>query len=197
MPKLLYQGHGSFRLTADDGTVAFVDPYVGEGYDLPADLILVTHQHHDHNCIDLITQKEGCVVISNVEALEGGKHNSFSEAGFDVKAVKASNKNHPPEECVGFIVVVDGVKLYFSGDTSITEEMATFPAESIDFAFLCSDGIYNMSMAEASECAALIGSKHNTPVHMKPGELFDRTMAEQFTGPNRLIIEAGSEIALG
>ena len=49
MPKLLYQGHGSYRLTADDGRIIYVDPYKGKGYDAPADIILVTHQHHDHN----------------------------------------------------------------------------------------------------------------------------------------------------
>jgi len=51
MPKLLFQGHGSYRLTADDGRVIYVDPYKGKGYDAPADLILVTHQHYDHNQI--------------------------------------------------------------------------------------------------------------------------------------------------
>ena len=196
MPKLLYQGHGSFRLTADDGTVVFIDPFVGEGYDLPADIVLISHQHDDHNKLNLITQKPGCVVISNVEALAGGKHNSFSHFGIDIEAVEASNKNHQPDQCVGFIVTVDGVKAYFSCDTSRTEQMAGFASRGLDYAFLCSDGFYNMSMAEASECAKVIGAKHNVPVHMKPGELFDRALAEQFDGPNRLIVEAGEEIGL-
>jgi L-ascorbate metabolism protein UlaG (beta-lactamase superfamily) len=47
--KLLYQGHGSLRITAADGRVIFLDPYAGEGYDKPGDIILVTHQHDDHN----------------------------------------------------------------------------------------------------------------------------------------------------
>ena len=53
MATLLYQGHGSLRLTTDSGRVIYIDPFAGEGYDAPADLILVTHQHHDHNCTDL------------------------------------------------------------------------------------------------------------------------------------------------
>ena len=28
MAKLLYQGHGSFRLVSEKGTVVYVDPYV-------------------------------------------------------------------------------------------------------------------------------------------------------------------------
>lgn len=194
MPKLLYQGHGSFRLTSNNGIVIFIDPYIGEGYDLPGDIILVTHQHPDHNQVELITQKPGCVVISNVEALAGGKHNTFNTHGIEIEAVEAGyNKGHSPEECVGFIITIDGLKLYFSGDTSTTPQMATFAARALDYAFLCGDGFYNMNLEEAAKCAEVIGAKHNVPVHLKPGELFDREMAEQFAGPNRLIIEAGIE----
>jgi len=58
MPKMLYQGHGSFRLTCDDGRVIYADPCVGEGHDLPTDVILVTHQHGDHNKIQRCVQKQ-------------------------------------------------------------------------------------------------------------------------------------------
>jgi len=196
MPKLLYQGHGSFRVTADDGSVVYVDPYAGGGYDLPADIILVSHQHDDHNQIGLITQKPGCSVITNVEALAGGKHNTFTIRDIVVEAVMAENSNHPPDKCVGYIVTADGLKMYFSCDTGITSQMAEFAAKELDYAFLCCDGHYNMGLKEAAECARLIGAKHNVPVHLKPGELFDRALAEQFDGPDRLIIEAGEEVEL-
>ena len=196
MPKFLYQGHGSFRLTTNDGVVVFIDPFFGTGYDVPADIVLISHQHYDHNRIDLITQKPGCTVITNAEALAGGKHNTFSVKGIEIEATMAENKNHPADECVGFILTLDGLKLYFSCDTSKTAQMADFAARNIDYAFLCGDGNYNMDLAEAAECAELIGAKHNVPVHLKPGELFDRAMAEQFKGPNRLIIEPGKEVEL-
>ena len=38
-PSLLYQGHGSLRITTADNKVIYIDPYAGDGYDLPADLI--------------------------------------------------------------------------------------------------------------------------------------------------------------
>ena len=196
MSKILYQGHGSFRLTSNDGVVVFIDPYAGKGYDQSADIILVSHQHDDHNQVGLITQKPGCTVISNVEALEGGKHNTFTVKGIQIEAVEANNKNHPPDQCVGFILTLDGFKLYFSSDTSKTAQMADFAARKLDYAFLCTDGFYNMGPEEAAECAVLIDARHNVPVHMKPGELFDMTLAEKFNGPNRLIIEAGAEIEL-
>jgi L-ascorbate metabolism protein UlaG (beta-lactamase superfamily) len=196
MPKLLYQGHGSFRLTADDGRVIYVDPYAGAGYDLPADIILVTHQHGDHNQVDKCAKKTECRVISNEEALAGGKHNSFEVAGISIQAVEASNKNHSPAQCVGFIVTLDGVKLYASGDTSKTKEMASFAAMELDYALFPGDGIYNMGPEEAAECAQLIKAKHNIIIHLTPGALFDRQKAEEWDAPNKVIVEAGEEISL-
>ena len=194
--KLLYHGHGSYRITAKDGTIVYIDPYAGDGYDKAADLILVTHQHDDHNQIGLLTKKPGCRIITNTEALEGGKHNSFTAGNIKIEAVEANNKNHDPKQCVGYIVAVDNIKIYFSGDTSRTKSMESFAAKKIDYALLPCDGFYNMDTAEASECAKLIGARHNIPVHLKPGELFDRKTAEEFKGPNRLIVAAGEEITL-
>ncbi|MDR1692460.1 MAG: MBL fold metallo-hydrolase [Oscillospiraceae bacterium] len=197
MPKLLYQGHGSYRLTAGDGRVIYVDPYAGEGYDAPADVILVTHQHGDHNQTQLCAKKTDCAVISNEDAIAlRGRYNKFDLGGIRVQAVKAENRNHDPGECVGFIVHIDGVKLYASGDTSKTEEMELFPDMDLDYAILCGDGVYNMGPGEAAECARLIGAKRNILVHVKPGALFDRKIAEDWDAPNKLIIEPGEEIEL-
>jgi L-ascorbate metabolism protein UlaG (beta-lactamase superfamily) len=194
--KLLYQGHGSYRITSADGRVIYIDPYVGDGYDKPADILLVSHQHGDHNKTDLVTQKPGCKVITNVEALAGGKHNTFDVEGIVIEAVEASNKNHDPAQCVGFILTVDGIKIYIAADTSKTKAMESFAARKLDYALLPIDGYYNMDAKEAAECAQLIGAKVNIPVHMKPGELFDRERAETFDAPGRRIVAAGEEIEL-
>jgi len=194
--KLLYQGHGSLRVTAEDGRVIYIDPYAGTGYDKPADIILVTHQHDDHNQLQLVTRKPGCRIITNVEALKGGKHRTFNIGDIVIEAVEANNKNHDPRQCVGYIVSVDGFKIYFPGDTSRTRAMESFSAKKLDYAFFPCDGFYNMDLKEAAECARLIGARFNIPIHLKPGELFDRALAEKFDGPHRLIIDAGIEIPL-
>ena len=195
MPKLHYQGHGSFRLTADDGRVLYVDPYKGKGYDAPADIILVTHGHHDHNRIGRCAQKPDCRVITHKEALEGGKHNSFDVGDIRIEAVEAANKNHDPKRCVGYLIALDGVKVYASGDTSKTKQMDTFAALGLDYALFPGDGLFNMGLDEAAECAKLIGAKHNIIVHLKPGESV-RRKAEKWKAPNKLIVEPGQEISL-
>ncbi len=76
--KLLYQGHGSLRITNADGKVIYIDPYAGGGYEPAADLILITHGHSDHTATEKIKYRNpGCRVITWKDALVGGKHNVF------------------------------------------------------------------------------------------------------------------------
>ena len=97
---------------------------------------------------------------------------------------------------MGFIITIDGVKIYAGGDTSKTTQMETFADMNLDYALLCGDGFYNMGLEEAAECARLIGAKHNIIIHVKPKALFDRELAEKWEAPNKLIIEPNEEITL-
>ena len=196
---LLFQGHGSVRITTPEGKVIYVDPYAGEGYDLPADLILVTHQHPDHNKVDLIENRsEDCQIITQAEALEGGEHQTFDLGYVTVEAVEAGyNGGHDVKSCVGYVLTLsDGVKVYLSGDTSKTEQMPEMKDMNIDYAFFCCDGRFNMDRAEASECAELVGARHSIPYHMAPGSLYDEAIAEEFQAEGRILLPAGEELVL-
>lgn len=195
MTRLLFQGHSSIRLTADDGRVIYIDPYKGKGYDQPADLILVTHQHHDHNKVNLCAKKPDCRIISNEEALEGGRHKSFDVDGIMIQAVEAANKRHDPDKCVGFIITIDGFTIYASVDTSLTGQMASFAALQLDYAFFPGDGVFNMGPDEAAECAQLVGARHSFLTHLMPGTSYSKT-AQEWAAPNKLIIVPGEEIEL-
>ena len=125
MAELYYQGHGSFRIRTDAGKVIYVDPYAGDGYDLPADLILVTHQHGDHNQIQLVTNRsENCRIFTNEEALVNGNYRVLGLRWVTVTPVRAENAHHDPDMCVGYVISVDGKKIYAAGDTSKYPQMA-------------------------------------------------------------------------
>ena len=200
--RLLYMGHASIRLTTGEGKVIYIDPYAGDGYAPAADLILVTHSHFDHTQLDKIANRAtDCRTITWKEALKGGKHQTFDLGYVTVEAVEAGyNRNHSVKECVGYVLTLsDGVQVYVSGDTSETKQMPLLRDRGIDYAFFCCDGVYNMDLAEAAECASLVGAKHNIPYHIIPAKgsvFFDRARAEQFDADNRLILDAGQEIAL-
>ncbi|MBQ6453133.1 MAG: MBL fold metallo-hydrolase [Coriobacteriales bacterium] len=205
MTTMLYQGHGSYRFTLDDGTVIYVDPFAGDGYDLPADLILVTHEHFDHTQVRKMPHAAGCEIIraADLHPTPYVYHTLLSH-GVQVTGVQACNRNHPIDECVGMIIEMDGFVFYASGDTSMTEDMRSgrLALLPIDYAAFCGDGVYNMDIDEASECARMVGARHNIPVHLVPvsnpfsKKVFSREIAERFQAPGRIILEPGQTLEL-
>ena len=201
-PILRYLGQASIRITTPEGKTIYVDPYAGEpdDYNLAADLILVTHDHFDHNAVEKVTYRsEECQIITHREAIQDGQHILFELGYVTVQPVEAGyNSLHDVSDCVGYVLTFsNGKSVYISGDTSKTEQMAQMAEMDIDYAFYCCDGVYNMGMEEAAECAELVGAKHNIPYHnttSNTGKMFDLELAEQFDPPNRLIIPAGEEI---
>lgn len=206
MTKMLYQGHGSYRFVLNDGTVVYIDPFAGEGYDLPADLILVTHEHFDHNQIDKMPHAPGCEVFRSKQFIASQyEYRAFESHGVEIVPVQAYNKNHPIDECVGLVLTFDGIKFYASGDTSTTDDMrcGKLAKMRLDYAVFPGDGFYNMDVAEASECARLVAARHSIPVHLVPvndpgdaSQLFSRQRAEEFQAEGRIILEPGQELQL-
>lgn len=60
---------------------------------------------------------------------------------------------------------VQGVSLYYAGDTDLVEEMTSLRDKNIDIAFLPIGGKYTMNLDEAVEAAGLIQPKCVIPVH--------------------------------
>lgn len=196
MAKLLYQGHASLRITSDEGKVLYVDPYAGEGYDPIANLVIVTHEHYDHNATQIVPMNSRTIVIHSKDAFVDGVYCDFNYFGFQIHTVPAGNKNHDPKECVGYIITVDGVTVYVAGDTDYMPFMDRLARRHLDYALLPIDGIYNMGPAEASRVAGIIQPKHLIPYHMKPGALFDIRQDMQVSYPRSILVKPGDEIEL-
>ena len=194
MAELLYQGHGSYRIVSNEGVVIYVDPYAGEGYDMPADIVIVTHEHSDHNQVDLVTLKDDGVILKNGDLFVDGEYPIKKIKKVMIEGTPAENKNHTREECVGFIMTVDGITLYGAGDTNYYPEMESF--NDLDYALLPVDGIYNMSAQEASRCAHVIDSRYFIPIHTSPTQLYDEDIAKSFKSPHALYIKPGERLKL-
>jgi L-ascorbate metabolism protein UlaG (beta-lactamase superfamily) len=196
MARLLYQGHASLRIETKEGKFIYVDPYAGEGYDQIASLVLITHEHYDHNAIHLLKTGERTVLIRAKDALDELGYHSFSYFGVSIEAVPACNKNHDIRECVGYLLTLEGKKIYIAGDTDYVPEMERLGKESLDYAFLPIDGVFNMGPEEASRCAEILKPKHLIPYHMRPGMLFDIQQDMKVTYSGAMLVRPGNIIEL-
>ena len=181
--RLHWLGHDSFRL--DGPPVIYFDPWKLKGKPPIADLVLVSHQHGDHcspDDVKMVSWPDTVVVASHLAAKElpdakvmrpGDK---LTVAGVEVEAVPAYNVNkfrepdvpyHPKgDEHNGYIVTVDGVRVYFAGDTDQIPEMEDFDC---DIALLPVSGTYVMTVEEAIEAANAIDPEFVVPMHYGAG----------------------------
>ncbi|MHC1786453.1 MAG: MBL fold metallo-hydrolase [Christensenellales bacterium] len=159
-------GHASIKIKTSAGTLIYIDPNQAGDYKEAADIILISHEHQDHNKIGLCTPREDCLTLRVEQTInKDGSYNSFTHKDVQIEPFPACNSNHSRQTTNGFLLMFDGLTVYFASDTSKIPEMESLAARAIDYAFLPIDGKYNMDAGEATACAGLIQARHNTPIH--------------------------------
>jgi len=177
--KLHWLGHASFVIR--NGKVIYFDPYKISARD-KADLILITHEHFDHcspDDVQAVVQPSTVIVtvagsqakleplaeqVAEIKFVKPGE--SLTVSGIPVESVPAYNVDkdfHPAANAwVGFVVEVDGERLYHPGDTDAIPAMDSVRC---DIALLPVSGTYVMTAEEAADAAARIGPKIAVPMH--------------------------------
>ncbi|HIJ90278.1 MAG: MBL fold metallo-hydrolase [Desulfobulbaceae bacterium] len=172
---LQWLGHDAFLLRAG-GKIIYFDPFqLGAGLP-PADIICITHAHYDHcSPADVLKiQQPSTYIVTETQAaaklkgkimiLAPGERREVE--GVMIEAVPAYNLDkefHPQgNSWLGFILTVEGVRLYHAGDTDYIPEMKNIRA---DIALLPVSGTYVMTSEEAARAAIVIGPKIAVPMH--------------------------------
>ena len=144
-----------------------------------ADIILVTHEHHDHFDSDAIAQltKASTKIYLNPavhkmfgsgKALKNGDKVKIAN-DITIEAVPAYNttpgreKFHPKGRDNGYILTLDGMRIYIAGDTEDISEMANI--NDISIAFLPCNQPYTMTIDQAANAAKIIKPKVLFPYH--------------------------------
>jgi len=193
--RLHWLGHASFRL--DGPPTIYFDPWRLKSALPQADIILVSHEHHDHCSAEDVKRISGpgTVIIASAGAAQElggdvrvlGPGERTKVGTVEIEAAPAYNVNkfrspgvpfHPkPAGHVGYVVTVAGERVYFAGDTDHIPEMAGLRC---DVALLPVGGTYTMDAAEAAQAAADINPKIVIPMHWGAGVVGDRDDVERF-----------------
>ncbi|MGQ4912487.1 MAG: MBL fold metallo-hydrolase [Candidatus Thorarchaeota archaeon] len=214
-----FLAHASFQIIAD-GMTLYIDPstkYTGlKDKDFTqVDYILVTHKHDDHCDPKLIKKirKLGHPVIAPPnckDAIKGimwdlppGQFMQISD-GPHVRAVHAYNITHtrpngepyhPKGFGVGYIITIDGKKIYHAGDTDIIPEMDTLGM--IDVALLPAGGTFTMDLEEAAEATKRIDPEVVIPMHLKGADPTGfKTSVEGSSSVKVVLLSEGEEYTL-
>ena len=177
--------HASLEITYD-GVEIQIDP-VGVGAKPETDygqfpkanLILITHEHRDHFEREAIAQirTPATTIYSNMAvynmfrnciALANGDSVAYRD-DITLKVVPAYNYSegrtqfHPKGRDNGYILSIDGLRIYIAGDTEDIPEMAEI--KDIDIAFLPCNQPYTMTVDQLVKAAKTIKPKVLFPYH--------------------------------
>ena len=170
----------SIRIESGCGVI-YADPLGIDGEPHDADIILITHDHYDHFSVDDIARvaKEGCVMVvpekmakaagdaglvSEIETVAPGE--SYTVKGLSFETVASYNKLKPfhPKKSgwVGYILDIDGCRVYIAGDTDMTKENSEVEC---DIAMVPIGGRFTMDAKEAADLINTIRPKVAVPIH--------------------------------
>ncbi|MDE5588334.1 MAG: MBL fold metallo-hydrolase [Acetatifactor sp.] len=181
----------SIRITDRDRQI-YIDPFHIREEPHDADYILITHDHYDHfspedikkvagsNTILIVPEKmqskanEAADLVKRIITVNPGVYRDID--GLEIETVPAYNILKPfhtkNAEWVGYILRVDGKRIYIAGDTDATKEAKTVKC---DIALVPIGGTYTMDAKKAAELVNTLRPSVAIPVHYgsivgKPGD---------------------------
>jgi len=163
--RIEWHGHSFLVVESAGGVRVAIDPHDGASLNLPvhrvdADFVLVTHDHFDHNAVE---------VVSGYRGVAKWKTGLFDAAGLRVEGLpsfhdKSGGELRGPNTI--YIVEVDGVRVAHLGDLGhpLTSELAEKLA-GVEVLALPVGGVYTIDAYEAREIVEKIQPRLVIPLH--------------------------------
>lgn len=199
-------GHDTFRI--EGSSLIYVDPWKLPTGAAPADAILITHDHDHHLSRDAVAAvvQPGTVLVGSAavtqavgawgieglglatiaagETLPAATAIVTAVPAYTTNKVRASGAPYHPREAggLGYIIELDGRRIYHAGDTDIIPEMR---AVHCDVALLPISGRSTMTAGEAAAACDIIDAAVAVPMHYGD-RAGDRAAAVRFAEQSRI-----------
>jgi L-ascorbate metabolism protein UlaG (beta-lactamase superfamily) len=194
MLQIRWHGHACFEIKNDVTLVT--DPHDGKSIGIPApivagDIILVTHDHYDHNSVKTV-EKDGSKVVTdgrkrNISDIEIRGVESFHD---EVEGAKRGNN-------IMYKFIMEGIKFCHLGDLGHElDEESVQKIGDVDILFVPIGGTFTVADKQAWKVINMIKPKIIVPMHYKIGGLsLPIAGIDPFLGQtNYKVIHVGNEI---
>ncbi len=206
--EIKWYNHASFRISSGE-CVLYIDPWKLPEARHDADVVFISHSHHDHcSPPDIAKVSKADTVIlapattiaelAAANAVSPGDQMTIKEIVVEtVAAYNISKTFHPRgHNWCGAVFTLGGKRIYYAGDTDLVPEMNNL--KDIDVALLPVGGTYTLSAAEAANACKAIGCKVAIPYHW--GDIVGtRNDAEAFVAAapcEGKLLEAGETLTI-
>ena len=163
--KLEWIGHACFKLEAQDGTTVITDPYdESVGIDmvpLYADLITMSHEHHDHCETGMIVGRP--VIAHGTQEVQVGSVTAKAVSSYHDDAKGAKRGPNAIR-----IFEIDGMKIVHLGDQGCMPDSAALEAiADADVMMIPVGGTYTVDAQGAKEIIERAKPRCVIPMHVK------------------------------
>lgn len=168
--RVRWHGHSCFEFW-DANTTVVVDPHDGRSIGIKppavsADVVLVTHNHYDHNAVRVVHGKHDDFI---------GRNGQFSAKGLSVEGLPAwhdSVKGAERGPNTMYLFEMDGISVCHCGDLGcIPDEDVLDRVRGVDMLFVPVGETFTMPLPEVKRFLEIVNPNVIVPMHYRVGGL--------------------------
>jgi L-ascorbate metabolism protein UlaG (beta-lactamase superfamily) len=196
--RIRWHGHSCFEVAGS--VVVVTDPHDGKALgisppDARADVVLVSHDHFDHNCASLVAAKDASVLNEAVMTVEKGVRVEGLKAAHDDRG---GAKRGP---VVLFKFELDGTSFCHLGDLGHTLDEATVDRIApLDFLFVPVGDVFTIGPEAAKRVIDDLAPRVAVPMHYRtPGLSLSIKTVDSFLKlcSDGQVVNVGNEVDFG
>ena len=197
MLRIRWHGHSCFEITNDVTLVT--DPHDGKSIGIPhpdvtSDIILVSHNHYDHNSVESVVKEKSVVVMDETAKIVSGVRIKGIRSFHDENDGRKRGSN------LIYLFSMDDIAFCHLGDLGhLLDEDAVQQIGNVDILFTPVGGNFTIDSAKAWEIISSIKPRIVVPMHYKfDGLSLPINEVDSFLEKSNFkILHVGNEVHIG